>query len=286
MSPKQYLSIFLVMFQASSSQAWNATGHQVIAEIAYEHLDTTSKTEIRRLLSAFSVEYPKIHTLAQLGPWPDQLRSQKIEYYTHWHYVDVPFSTDGTPLKNLADTDNAAWALQKLEPVLANPYANRFERARALAFIVHIVADLHQPLHTVSRFSVHYPEGDKGGNLFSLTPSDNSANNLHRLWDNGLGLFAVPATRENVQALAESIMRHYPSSRFARQVGMLDEQQWIKEGNALAQHEAYKTPEHTRPNETYLLEGQKTVEMQTALAGYRLAALLNELLKNNVPTSL
>ena len=103
-----------------------------------------------------------------MGPWPDTLRGQKIELYTRWHYTNLAFSADGTPLKNTVDTDNAVWAINHLLPIIGNTKANRFERARSLAFLVHIVGDLHQPLHSITRISAAHPEGDHGGNLYFI----------------------------------------------------------------------------------------------------------------------
>jgi hypothetical protein len=52
----------------------------------------------------------------------------------------------------------------------------------ALRLLIHLVGDMHQPLHCMSRIDDQYPQGDKGGNAFKL-PNHYSADNLHSVWD-------------------------------------------------------------------------------------------------------
>lgn len=268
-------TLVLLMF-STCLYAWNATGHKLIAEIAWENLDPDVKTIANTLTDKLSAEYPYIKTFIDIASWPDDLHRQKIDYYSHWHYYDTAFSTDGTPLKNLADSDNASWAISKLEPVVSNTHANPYERARALAFLVHIVGDLHQPLHTVSRISAEYPDGDRGGNLFHL---HTKKENLHNLWDSGARLYDDSDTDENIKTLANEITAKYPKSYFSAQINVVDPAQWITEGYQTATTFVYQTPEGAEPDAKYISDAQNIVEMKTALAGYRLAALLNQLLK-------
>lgn len=268
------IMIIITLMAVTPAAAWNATAHEVIAEIAFRHLTAPAKKEVLQMVATLHDEYPHIHSFAQLAPWPDQLRSQRIEYFTHWHYIDTAFSTDGTPLKNITDTDNAVWALERLTPVLKNRRANPYERARALAFFVHIVGDLHQPLHTVSRISADFPEGDRGGNLFSLSEKSNeSHNNLHHLWDGGLGLFEVKATQQNVRKLADTLMQTFPPQNTDRQTNA---KTWAAEGIEIARSFAYNTRADQHPSENYLAKGRFLAGKRVALAGYRLAQLLNE----------
>src|SRR5665811_1184861 len=87
--------ICFTFFASPISYAWNALGHMVIAEIAYQHVKPETKKKIDNLMNYFQQEYPSVKSFQQLAVWPDSLRSQKIEMFTHWHYIDVPFSTNG-----------------------------------------------------------------------------------------------------------------------------------------------------------------------------------------------
>lgn len=273
--------IFFTFALASFSPilyAWNAMGHMVIASIAYQQLKPNVRNEIDSLVDYLHREYPEINNFEQLSYWPDAIRSQKIETYTHWHYIDVAFSNDGSPLKNVIDTDNAVWAIKNIQRIIKNNKANRYERARFLAFLTHIVGDLHQPLHTVTHISAKHPDGDKGGNLFYIV-YQNKRMSLHRLWDGGVGLFENNENIVNVKLLANTIAAHYLKAYFSKKVDELDPNQWIKEGEMNAKQYVYNTIEEQPLSFFYLEMGKQLTEQQVALAGYRLSALLNVLIE-------
>ena len=260
-------------------KAWNAEGHMVVAKIAYDRLQPNVRAKVDAMVTVFSKEYPDLTDFVQIASWPDAIRSQKIESFTHWHYVDLPITADNLPTKNITDTDNAVWALNTLEPVVHNEHANPYERARFLAFLVHIVGDLHQPMHAVSRISLSHPDGDAGGNLFSVQWNQNGVHktNLHHIWDEGLGVFTTKETLSNVDELAKAITALYPESSF-QNVTDLKPSDWAEESNSDAKI-AYETPENELPSSRYIIDGKNISGQRVALAGYRLAALLNQLLK-------
>lgn len=263
-----------------ASNAWNAVGHMVVAKIAYDRLKPDVRSKVDKMVTDLSKEYPNITRFEQIAFWPDTLRYQKIELFSHWHYVDIAFSNDGTPVKNLVDTDNAIWALNKLAPVVKNDRANPYERARFLAFLVHLVGDIHQPLHTVSRVSAAFPDGDKGGNLFPIKYKMGNVQirNLHQLWDGGVGIFESNQDHAVITELATNITAHYPIAYFGQRVKELNPENWAKEGYTIATTIIYKTAENETPLAGYITLNQQTAEQCAALAGYRLAELMNRLL--------
>ena len=270
------------IFFSFNSYAWNALGHQVIANIAYQYLQPLAREKVDRIVADFSREYPAITNFTQLASWPDTLRRQKIELFTHWHYIDMPFSDDGTPLKNRIDTDNVVWAINQIEPVIKNKNANAFERARFLAFFIHIVGDIHQPLHTSSRLSAAHPFGDQGGNLFFIqSPAiHNLTIPLHRLWDNAFAANIDPSA-SNVSALTQEITAKYPPEFFGEKINDPAPQNWADEGAELCRTIVYNTQENGLPTPAYMHTKQQVSEQRLALAGYRLANSLNLLLANN-----
>lgn len=260
--------------------SWNALGHMVIANIAYERLKPDVRKKVDKMTHDLGTEYAEVSQFNQLAPWPDTIRAQKIEMYTRWHYIDLPFSDDGTPLKNIVDTDNVVWAINKLSPVVGNAKANPYERARSLAFLLHLVGDIHQPLHTVGRISAALPDGDQGGNLYFVR-FPNAANQkmtLHKLWDQGIDIFTINNTPEAVDLLSNSITAHFPVEYFGAKVNDLMPENWSQEGLSLSSSFVYSTPENQVPSPTYVQKGKDIVEQQIALSGYRLANLLNKLL--------
>jgi len=148
------------------------------------------------------------------------------------------------------------------------------EQAFALPWVLHIVTDLHQPLHSVSRFRrvSGRPESDKGGNLCFVT----GAPNLHVLWDDLLG---HSVDEGSIARLAASLEDHQPEPRKLD----LNPEQWTSEGVRLAESVAYhftgdcadKTHPAAIPN-GYMAAARQVVIERAGTGAYRLAALLNE----------
>ncbi len=270
------LVCLLVCLLPLTSYAWNSLGHKVIAQIAYDHLNPAAKSQVDRLIASFHQEYPKINSLIDAASWPDEIRSQKIEMFTHWHYIDNAITTDHSSLKNLMDSDNAVWAVSNMVSVVQNQKANTYERARFLVFLTHITGDLYQPLHTVSLITAEHPNGDKGGNDFYVK-YQGSRTKLHHVWDGGVGLFGNDESKENIAYLAKAITTEYPDTSFAK-INDLKPNDWADEGVIIAKEHVYNITENTNVSNAYIVDGRKTTTKQTALAGYRLAALLNNLL--------
>lgn len=270
------LVCFLTLFPILT-HAWNALGHMVVANIAYEQLQPDVRNKVDALVSYMQQQYTNTDSFLKMAYWPDAIRTQKIETFTHWHYIDYPFTTDGSPLKNTIDTDNGVWALNHIKVIVKNTHANPYERTRFLAFLVHIVGDLHQPLHSVTLISKNHPDGDRGGNEYFVR-YNNERIRLHTLWDSGLAIFDKNNTKEKAQALSAMITAAYPRNAFNKEIEDVDPEHWAKESAEVAQKNAYNTPENQALSNQYIKTNTALAERQIALAGYRLANLLNQLL--------
>lgn len=145
--------------------------------------------------------------------------------------------------------------------------------------LAHFVGDIHQPLHTVSLFSAAHPDGDQGGNKFVIIEKSQRSN-LHKLWDSGFGLYDNEnASPEQIRELTNTITASYPRTYFGEKViNELSPEAWTKEGMKNAVTYVYKTPENIAPSVDYWNTGKRVSSEQVALAGYRLAQLLNQLL--------
>lgn len=257
------------------SFAWNPMGHMVVASIAYSQLTPKAKSEVDKLIKTFHNEYPEINQFEESAAWLDAIKAQKINLYSRWHYIDTGVSLDGVPMTNQIDTDNAIWAFQQLQTALANKNGNQFERARCLAMLAHIVGDLHQPLHTITGFSSSHPNGDRGGNDF-LMKFHGKQTNLHSVWDSALGRFDNNANAETARALAKQMIALYPDNAMSDDLQPTD---WASEGMDRAKNVAYNTRENAEVSSAYETEGSVSAQQAAALAGYRLAHILNNLLK-------
>ena len=119
--------------------------------------------------------------------WPDEIRSRNGAGYKTWlHYTNYPLRPPDFPLEETLTPDNDV--LDGIDAALEGLNGNGDKRARAisLAWLLHLVGDLHQPLHTTALVTDVYPEGDRGGNDFYVMPRARGIR-LHAYWDGVLG---------------------------------------------------------------------------------------------------
>lgn len=259
--------------------AWDSTGHRLIATIAYDHLTPASKIKINQLTKILDGKYPSFKRFLYASILPDVLRANKVATYNSWHYIDYPFSTDGTPVKQVQQ-ENVVWAIDRSKNILKNPSSSESDKAQALSFLIHFAGDAHQPLHCVTRLSKDDPKGDQGGNLFPIINANDK--NLHQFWDEGAGYFRehgarYPLSIKNISKLAKQIEIQYPQNYFGNKVDDLNPADWAMQSFDLAKKYVYQIPPNTAPTSSYIKQSQQIVLRQIALSGYRLANLLNAL---------
>jgi hypothetical protein len=156
------LSAVLAAAPVSPALSWGQTGHRVTGAIAEQNLSGLARARIRTILGDES--------LAEASTWPDEMRSDPAEFWQKtanpWHYVTVPrgrtYREVGPPPEG-----DAASALQRFAATLRDPNASREQKQLALRFTVHIIGDLHQPLHAGNAT-------DRGGNDVKVTSSGNN----------------------------------------------------------------------------------------------------------------
>lgn len=175
---------FWCLLHGVPALAWNALGHQLVAQIAYDHLSTHARKVCNQYNQAMDKVY-KPQSFTNAAVWLDTLRYQGINWFSTMHYVDLPFSPDGSE-EPLPPEINAVWAIEKSRTTLLNKYATDFDKGVALRVILHVVGDLHQPLHASTCVSADFPQGDRGGNLMRLQKNP-IGKNLHSYWDKGGG---------------------------------------------------------------------------------------------------
>lgn len=253
---------------------WNALGHRIVAEIAYDQMTS----QARKTFNSYNHTLDKVYkplSWVNSAVWLDTLRYQDVSWFAAMHYIDLPFSDDKTPLPSPQEA-NAVWAIDKSIALLRNKYATDFDKGIALRILLHVVGDLHQPLHATTKISTELPKGDRGGNLILLAANP-IAKNLHAYWDKGGGILG--GKKHNgmayIKKRAAKIEQRWPC-----EVLVLDTTpiQWAQESHALAIHNAYALP----MNEQYQKNAQKISEKQIATAGCRLGTLLNTIANDSV----
>jgi hypothetical protein len=302
------------LFLTRDARAWDDFGHMEVAAVAYKGLSANAKAEAARLLKlnpAYSnwivgakpadrdrVAFMRAATWADAikkdpryagDPQSSPTAAQNIGYrdlnrHTYWHYVNRPLSADGTPTRPPA-SPNVETQLPALSAALAAPETSDDVRSYDLAWLLHLVGDVHMPLHCVARFHAQAPTGDRGGNEVAITGNaqppicDDSEycpygppTNLHAFWDivAGSGYAVAP-----VEAAAAKLPK--ADAKLAK-VG--DVSVWIDEGFALAKSAVYVAPVGVGNgpftiDPRYQAVALEVARKRIALAGARLANLLN-----------
>jgi len=270
--------------------AWNALGHMLVAQIAYDTLPPSSaaRAQMDILTDIIASTYWKSNTFPSAGPWADDLRNHGVNVFNTWHYIDINFSQDNTPFPSTPPEVNVAWAIEESVNILKSKYSLKVEKASALQMLSHLVADIHQPLHAASRYSKDNPSGDAGGNGFALHYKDPAGRyyyNLHSLWDSAVGSMPLSVKRplkkgreEKVQAHAKKWMAAFPDLPTDRRLDIVDPFKWSAESHEIARKRAYHGIEpDTTPANEYIATNTYYAQEQIVLAGYRLANLLKEI---------
>ncbi|MEM6697872.1 MAG: S1/P1 nuclease [Bacteroidota bacterium] len=293
--------LFLSLFQLQAYAWWDA-GHLVTAAIAYKNLNPTAKEKVDKLVKFLKRDYPYTNNFLALSTWPDDLKGEGVYAYSTWHYTNIPYNPYGVAIPRQPEVD-IIWAIDQAKEILASSKARDVEKARQLAFLIHFVGDLHQPLHSTSYFNNDLPAGNRGGNDFPIA-SFGKWRNLHACWDDGCGYLSdytdinpygeprEPISKKEVvriNELADKIMKAHPKEGIVG-LALLDQDFWALESHKLAIEYGYKgvltidgdgRKKYIQPNdpvsEYYLEQGQKVVERRLAMGGYRLAMVLNSI---------
>jgi hypothetical protein len=316
-------ALLLASSISSPALAWNDKGHMMVAFLAYQQLNQATRARVAVLLELNpqfnswkqmipagtpTADRPAL-IFAIAATWPDFIKghgnfkddgthdgnrpdgpssslndgySDKLRH-KYWHFVDEPFTRDGTPLPALPEP-NVESRIHLFRTVLSTPGMAQDDPLKSydLVWLLHLIGDVHQPLHAAARVRAAQPEGDDGGNLVTVCAkppcggSGPTVTRLHSFWD---GLFGQERDVASAVAAAAQI-QPAPAAKAA----ILDEHQWVIESFDLAQGEVYRPPVGPAAgpfslNATYRNGARALARKQVALAAARLANVLNADLK-------
>jgi hypothetical protein len=248
------LGLLACLLLPANAAAWGSTGHRVVARIAENHLAPETARAIAELIGPQS--------LVRVATWADEIRSDPAwAEAAPWHYINIPADGSVDTMERNPRGD-VLEAMQRFAAVLEDRDAAPGDRATALKFLVHLVADVHQPLHT------ELPDSRGEGTdlvLWFGEPTD-----LHSLWDTGL----IEHQKLSFSEMAELIDLPAPGRVTAWQAdGFRD---WIAESQALLDT-VYDVGDR-RLGWTYAYRTRPILERRLLQAGVRLAGLLDSLL--------
>jgi hypothetical protein len=306
-------TLFLTCVFAVPSFGWSDTGHMAVAFVAYRNLKPATRSRVDFLITLnprFSIWRGMIPagTPASIrremlfmiaATWPDQIKGDGEHVsdgpdggntppddgtaddntgYTdramhkYWHFIDLPFSTDGTPLED-PPAPNALTQIAVFRSVLASSSPDAL-KSYDLVWLMHVVGDVHQPLHCAARFTHSSPHGDDGGN--SVTVCSPQCGRLHAFWDGLLGTTSDPK-------VARQVGLSLPLAN-AAQAANLNVNNWVQDGRRLARNNVYQMPVGAGAGpfnltKAYRNAARQLARQRVALAGARLARILNRELR-------
>jgi hypothetical protein len=314
-----FVGLMVLIMAPARANAWNGTGHMTVSKLAWDRLDATQRDAIWEVLKAhphvkeFFRERPVPADVAErewffllASTWPDWLRGyanskrpedQAIGKYHQGprHYINLPLilPADAALFKDRKldpPAENIVTALVDYLGQLKDPELSAGDRAVALCWLLHLVGDIHQPLHCVAFFSKEYPDGDLGGNLRWVKGVDGPIR-LHAYWDDLLGR---GTKYKDIKGYAEILSRaDYEREKFADLLKKVDFMDWAREGADLAWKYTYltgdlpglkipsgKETEEMRQKAPELPKGygvasEQLARQQIALAGHRLGDQLD-----------
>ena len=307
-------AVILVMCGSAPARAWNDHGHMTIAAAAYQQLTQETKDRadallrlnpdrknwLRSIPAGTSAAKTNMMIFMIASTWPDRIKDDpyyhsdgsgggdrppadgtadnNIGYsdlarHKYWHFIDRPFTQDGSALPEVP-VPNAQTQITDFRAAIASTGSSDELKSYDLCWLLHLVGDVHQPLHCATRVSAETPDGDDGGNRVKLSGFDK---NLHAFWDDVLGRGSLPAT-------AISAADALPAAP-ADAGSDVNVQHWVDESFNAAISTVYMNPpigDGKGPfnlSRSYIVAARKLARERAALAGARLAKILNNELK-------
>jgi len=256
----------VAMVSSSPALAWGKTGHRVVASIADGQLSGLARAHVKEIIG--------VESLDEAANWPDEMKSDPALFWqktaSPWHYVTL----DGITYDHAPPEGDALEALGRFRATLQDPAASLADKQLALRFVVHLVGDLHQPLH-VGKCC------DRGGNEVKVAWFGKPTN-LHAVWDSAM----VDEEQLSFTELAAKLERH-TSNQDVIDWWDINARDWITE-SAQIRETVYPaaTTDPKKPPElsyAYVYRFTPVMERRLKMAGVRLAAYLNDVFAKPQP---
>ena len=303
-----FLFAIILFFSTFPTFAWDETGHKITAYIAWQRMTLEVREKVIKILlsapedsqiATFYAPYGsrtpetrKREFFMLIATWADIIKDKNFDNrykkYNNgnWHYFDNLWMVKDGKVEFLKGPEGGGKLMEKLADFnkLIRSSASNAEKAVAIAWLEHLIGDLHQPLHTTGRAFNADDKGDQGGNLFALTPkgtTSDKSDNLHRFWDGVIGRNipngADACEADYIDPIAQSIIKEYPYSKLQSRIAPDKFEVWEKEGVDISTTEVYKgVTRYETPSDNYKKKAFQIAQERLALAGYRMGDLFNE----------
>ena len=230
---------------------WGKNGHRIIGKIATKNITKKTLNKVNQILDGKS--------LALVSTWADDMKSNpEFKKYNSWHYVNIPLDKEYHEIKKNPNGD-IIQAINKCIQVLKNKNSTKSSKSFYLKYLVHLVGDIHQPLHT-GRYE------DRGGNNIKIK-FFGQPTNLHRLWDTDM----INNHRMSYTEFAESLIT------FEAPLQSSKLEDWLFESRQEVKKIYKDVKEGDYIGYDYVYKNFPLVELKLFKGGMRLAYLLNDI---------
>lgn len=289
MRPRCGLSLLACYLIAVPGFSWWAPGHRTVARIAASRLTPAVRERIGEILGVRDTPGAVAQAMADASVWADQTKD--LTHTGEWHFINLTLQDGRDALSERCPGENCVTVrIEIFRDQLAGHKRTGLSDADALRYLIHLVGDVHQPLHAASN-------ADLGGNCERISPFTH-ADSLHALWDGGIVWAIEPDDRRLADNINHYIARLSPRERDRWSRG--NPETWTWESHEIALHDIYQrlhapvepavfpgscrtAPEEIRRfrpaiDSLYINDMKPIVRDQLAKAGLRLARLLNHTL--------
>jgi len=257
---KYLLFVSIGFYIPLSSMAWGMLGHRIVGQIADTYITAKTRAEIRKILGN--------ETIAIASTWADFIKSDtSFNYLSSWHYVDFASGLNYTQMKESLQQDSATDAYTRLNFLITELKKKNLPKDKKVMYLrllIHIVGDVHQPLHVS-------PEGTSGGNSVKIFWFGQSSN-LHRLWDEQLIEYQQLSYTEYTAAI------NFTTAAQRKTWQSQPISKWLFESYQISE-DLHSDIKEANPRLSYLYNFQhvQTLNEQLLKGGVRLAGLLNQI---------
>src|ERR1051325_7008503 len=254
------LTLVLLIAFPIHAFAWDDKAHQIIGALAWLKLSEGTKRKVIELLPPETSKDPN-GPLAAVSTWADR---QRVVYreQANWHIVNIPLSQPKFDWnRDCPNHDCIVFQLDEKKKALQFG-KTRQERAEALMYVVHLVGDIHQPLHCADN-------DDRGGNMVQVK-FRGKVTNLHKVWDYDMVEAALGGS--SILDYARKLKETTP----AEKAFWIED--WANDSHAVAQTNVYAIPYDKELSTTYYQRNLPVLEKQLAKAAAKLVQVLEDAL--------
>jgi hypothetical protein len=294
---------------SSVAGAWNNKGHMTVARITWDQLSADQRDKVLAILKAhphfdeyLAADRPVNFTedewvFLRASTWADWVKNHhQLEFNVpDRHFVDLPYIAEGSTAKpSPLKEENAVSGIER-QSKIAKAAGDQASRAVAVTWLMHLVGDVHQPLHAATRYSDEFPDGDRGGNLALVRIPGGGITKLHPMWDGLLGnstsRSSILGTVKEIESLAANdadsinadLRQHTTAKQWAQECHDLAVKFAYDDGKLKAANADNRPAEQDIPiaGHHYAKNAGTTARLCAFKGGKRLAKLLGEVLAGN-----